>query len=441
MPRLTIDQVKALAPDPASLKAGQGLADTRHWASLGGNDAALWGECKGSGKEPYKVRLDLSDNGSACSCPSRKFPCKHALGLLLLAAASPGKLKDAAPPDWVSDWLEKRATRKEASAKKAEPKADAESRQKDATRRAAKREKLADTGLEALDRWLQDLVRQGLAAIPALPESHWKEQSARLVDAQLPGAARLVRELGEMPTAGDGWAERFLLQLARLNLLLHAYRKLDTLPAESQADVRTLLGWTVNQDDLLASTPGLTDDWLVVGQTLEEDESTGIRTQTSWLWGKTSRRPALIFQFAHRTQALDTSLAVGLTLRGEIVYFPGAYPLRAVFRSKQIVESTFLVSGFSNFSAFLDEYATALGKNPWIEAFPMVLENVIPRKTEQNSLLQDSQNQWLPLSPKFASPWELFALSGGHPLKIFGLWDGFVLVPMMAWAAERVVSL
>lgn len=74
MHRFTVDQVKSLAPDSAAFNSGQGLADMRHWVGLGSNDAALWGECKGSGKEPYKTRIDLSNNGSACTCPSRKFP-------------------------------------------------------------------------------------------------------------------------------------------------------------------------------------------------------------------------------------------------------------------------------------------------------------------------------------------------------------------------------
>lgn len=40
MPKLNVDQIKTLAPNPTSLKVGQGLADARLWASLGGNKAA-----------------------------------------------------------------------------------------------------------------------------------------------------------------------------------------------------------------------------------------------------------------------------------------------------------------------------------------------------------------------------------------------------------------
>ena len=441
MPKLTIDQVKALAPDPASAKAGQKLAEARQWASLGANDDALWGECKGSGKEPYKVRVDLSNNGSACTCPSHKFPCKHVLGLMLLASASPAKLTETVSPAWVAEWLEKRTARSQAAAKRAEPKADNASRQKDAARRAAKREKLAETGIEALERWLEDFARQGLAFAQSAPDSFWDEQAARMVDAQLPGVARLIREMAAIPAARSDWAEVLLLQLGRLHLLAQAYHKLETLPEMTQQDVRYLLGWTVNQDELLASGDGFTDDWLVLDSRTDEDEKTGLRTQANWLWGKTSKRLAQILNFAFRAQPMDASLAPGLVLRGDLVYFPGAYPLRAVFRQKQLIDLPFTPTGFPTLSIFLEEYAVALGQNPWLEAFPAVFENVTPIQDGQAWLLCDSQDQALPISKRFTSPWELLTLSGGHPLTVFGLWDRFELIPQAAWEKGRYVRL
>jgi hypothetical protein len=444
MPKLTAEQVRSLAPDPASLKAGQALSAVRHWSGLGENETALWGECKGSGKEPYKVRVDLSNNGSACTCPSHKFPCKHVLGLMLLSAASPAKPVETTPPGWVSEWLQKRAARQPAPVKKTESKVDPDARQaaalKDAARRVARHEKLAAGGIDALELWLTDLVRQGLAFAQSAPASFWDEQAARLVDAQLPGAARMLRELAALPVSRPDWAEILLLKLGRLYLLVQAYRKLETLPEASQQDVRSLLGWNVNQEELLA-TAGLQDDWLVLSTRVDEDEKTGLRAQVSWLSGKASRRAAQIISFAFRGQPLDASFIAGVCLRGELVYFPGAAPLRAVFKSKQPLEANFAPGGYPDLATFLDEYAAALGKNPWLEFFPVVLEQVIPLQTGSNWLLRDARGQALPLSAQFVAPWELFALSGGHPLTVFGAWDGFALLPLAAWENERYVRL
>src|SRR4051812_25883045 len=99
----TADRVTQLAPDAASAKAGQGLAAARHWVTLALDGDAVWGECKGSGAKPYQVRVDLDEPAFKCSCPSRKFPCKHALGLMLLVAA--GGVSAGAKPQWVEEWL------------------------------------------------------------------------------------------------------------------------------------------------------------------------------------------------------------------------------------------------------------------------------------------------------------------------------------------------
>ena len=441
MPKLTPDQVKGMAPDPASLKAGQGLAAPRHWASLGGNDRGLWGECQGSGKKPYQVRVDLSNLGYACTCPSRKFPCKHVLGLLFLAANSPAEFARVEEPAWFSEWLAKRSARQKTAAKRTTSKPDPEARQKDARRRAAKREKLAETGIDSLEQWLKDFARLGVAFAQSAPDSFWEDQAARMVDCQIPGAARLIREIQALPGSKKDWAERLLLSLGRLYLLARAFRKLESLPETTRQEVRSLLGWTIKQDELIASQPGVHDGWLVLASSTEEDEKTGLRTQINWLWGKASSRPAQIINYAHRSQPLDNSLIPGLVLEGELVYFPGEVPLRAVFKHKRVSRGVFTPGGHPDLDSFLLDYARTLGRNPWLEVYPVMLDQVFPVKIEQNWLLSDRQNRALPLAEGFGSPWELLAVSGGHPLTIFGLWDGFALTPVCTWDEERFLSL
>lgn len=440
MTTLSAEQVKALAPDAASLKAGQSLADARHWPSLGRSEALLWGECKGSGKEPYKVCAELTEISYTCSCPSHKFPCKHVLAIMLLAATAPAKLKESQPPAWVAAWVDKRAARKQNSAKSATPKTDDATRQKDAAKRAARREKLAETGIETLERWLDDFARLGLASAQSASKTFWDEQAARLVDSQLPGAARLVREMALLPGSRPDWAEVLLLRLARLHLLTRAYRKLDALPEATRHDVRALLGWNTNQDELQASAPAIADDWLVLSSHTEEDEKSGLRTQTVWLWGREAGRSAQLLNFAHRSQPLDASLLPGLALRGGLVYFPGAYPLRAVLRDKQAAQQNFIPGGFADLASFQDAYADALGVNPWLELFPAVLENLTPLRAGETWLARDRAGQALPFSSQFTAPWELFSLAGGHPIKLFGTWDGFVFTPLAAWSANRCIN-
>src|SRR5260221_12147944 len=120
METLTTEQVLALAPDAASAKAGQGLANPGKWVSLGRGGRSVWGECQGSGQTPYRTQADLSGPAFHCSCPSRKFPCKHGLGLPLIFAGHPAKVVKTAPPPWVEEYITKRDASAEKKAAKAE---------------------------------------------------------------------------------------------------------------------------------------------------------------------------------------------------------------------------------------------------------------------------------------------------------------------------------
>jgi hypothetical protein len=111
--RWSADSVLDLAPDDSSRRAAKGLGRPGPWSGTGAAGQLVWGRCAGSGQHPYQTIVDMSGPAYKCSCPSRKFPCKHALGLLLLWAG--GAVPDErAPADYATAWL---AARDEKAAK------------------------------------------------------------------------------------------------------------------------------------------------------------------------------------------------------------------------------------------------------------------------------------------------------------------------------------
>ncbi|WP_142586065.1 SWIM zinc finger family protein, partial [Methylobacterium symbioticum] len=196
---LTAAQILDLAPDASSRKAGQDQAKPAKWAGLGRSGPVIWGEIKGSGAAPYRTVADLSGPASKCTCPSRKFPCKHALGLMLVDAAAP--LPEAEPPDWVAAWAKGRASRSAAAETKAREPAKPIDEKAQARRRQAREERVA-AALDELDLWLRDLMRRGLASVRGEPYAFWDRMAGRLVDGQAPGLARRVRALPGLVAAG-----------------------------------------------------------------------------------------------------------------------------------------------------------------------------------------------------------------------------------------------
>src|SRR6266700_2240401 len=158
------EQVLVLAPDASSVAASKKLAHTKHWQHLGQSAEALWGECQRSAL--YQVCIDLSTLTMTCSCPSRKLPCKHSLGLLLLAVNTPADVPTSEAPEWVSSWLVKRAAaskRKEIKETNKTPDTSPSTAQ---LKRTEKRQAQMLKGLDRLDLWLHDLIRNGLVGAP-----------------------------------------------------------------------------------------------------------------------------------------------------------------------------------------------------------------------------------------------------------------------------------
>jgi len=431
----TIDQVVALAPDPAAARAGRDQADVRRWSALGRAEAAAWGECRGSAAQPYRTCLDTAEPAFGCSCPSRKLPCKHALGLFLILAGQPGTIAEAAPPHWVAEWLAKRAERARKSAGPAAPApapADPAAAAEEQARRARRRQGRVAAGVEELALWLADLVRNGLADLPGRPRQFWSQPAARMVDAQAPGLARLVGELAEVPHSGPAWPDRLLTRVGRLHLALEGYRRIETLPAPLRAELATVVGFTESREAVSARGERVAGRWLVLGRSIRQEER--LRAQRTWLLEAATGRPAMVLDHAAQQQPLDPSLVPGTAMDAELAFYPAALPLRAVVVERG--EALALADRFPaepTAAAALRGYAAALAANPWLELAPLAVRGVLPCREDAAWSLADAEGARLPLANETGGL-VLLAVSGGRPIDVFGEWDGLALTPLGAWA-------
>lgn len=434
---LDANQILALAPDPASAKAGSQLATPRNWSNLGGSDAALWGECQGSGKTPYRTQIDLGGPAFKCSCPNRKFPCKHGLGLYLLRTAEPALFGPVDEPDWVRDWLQGRQVRQEKkAAATASPHPDAAAQ---ARKREEKREDKVDAGLLELQTWLHDLAREGLASVRSRGQGFWDAIAARMADAQAAPLARRLRRAGSMLyQSGLRNAEGIVAnELASLYLLAQAWQRIDQLTPELQADVRTLLGWTMSQDDVLRQ-PAVADRWRVLAQSTFDDER--LRVRATWLHGASQGRWALHLQYAVGTQGFEQQLAPGTEFDGDLCFYPSAYPLRAHIRRQEDARPLAATLEPSDLDRTLDTYADALAVQPFLERHPVLLGGLVPDDAD-HGIVRDAHGRRIALHRAFRHPLHLLALSGGHPLTVCGEWDGRTLLPLSVWHEERLYNI
>src|SRR5258708_2578891 len=244
---LTRSAIEAMAPDQSALTAASALLKPAKWPVRARSGHLIWGECQGSGANPYRVVADTDEQGSKCTCPSRKFPCKHAIALMWLFVDDGATFQDADIPAWVNDWMGRRrkgtaparpgalsgalgeakslSTAREAVADAPhDAKADARKRAA-AERRAQDTRRTVRAATEDLDGWISDQLRTGLSGFLNEAGERCRRIAARLVDAK---AGSLASRVDEMPSRllGLPTEQRIdgaIAELGKLALLTRAW--------------------------------------------------------------------------------------------------------------------------------------------------------------------------------------------------------------------------
>jgi SWIM zinc finger len=473
---LTLEQIEALAPDQASLAAARGLLKPSTWVSLVHDGADLcWGECSGSGSTPYRVAITELDSGYKCSCPSRKFPCKHSLALFWLRAEAKAPFAAGSAPEWVLEWQSRR--RPNASMPKADESTSADSQtarasisalssdeaqnlvdSKDAAkaeaakaRNRAQREALIHDGLAALDRWILDELERGMAGFETRADDACKAMAKRLVDAKAGGLANCVERLPAqlMKLPAHARSEHALLGLGQLHLLASAYRQQAQLSPIMREEIRQLMGWSLSREQLLNDAQALRvrAHWMVVGL-IDEVQPDRLRRLETWFVclhapeqssgiNESAPQFAVLIDFQPISIGAGShTYAVADVIDAELCYFPSELPMRAVISQSfgavalsPTVKSERFQPKHSDLSNALLDWQQALAHQPWLADYPIALKTVSVR-AKGDALYACGNGQTVALNAESceqASP-----LIGLKPLKLFGLFNGRELQPLFA---------
>ncbi|ADU12417.1 SWIM zinc finger family protein [Asticcacaulis excentricus] len=442
---LNFEKIETLAPDQGSLDAARKLLKITQWPTLAADGSGLiWGECQGSGATPYRVCVTEADAGYKCSCPSRKFPCKHSLALMWLRTDGKATFGPGAPPEWVRDWLSRRRgpsdtsaadptkpTKTKASIAAAREVEDAPDPKAEARAAAARERNRQDReasiagGLDELDIWLSDQIDTGLAGFAANAVNACRTIAQRLVDAKASGlAARLDALPARLFACSDAARPHTALEeLGQLHLIAEAYRRQSLLSPELKADVRQAVGWTVTRESLLADPTAerLSGRWQVWA-TRAEVQPDRLRRLETWLYG--SGRFAVLIDFVPvATGATASGYTVGDGFDAELVFYPSPVPLRALVVTQTSPAQPGGIIDLANgdLETAYAAYEAALSIRPWLAEYPFAFEGAEVRRAGE-CLYLCGGDLALPLAAaQEASAWPLLRTG---PFRGLGLWDG-----------------
>jgi hypothetical protein len=465
---LTIERIETLAPDQASLAAARKLLKPSFWPTLAQGEGLVWGECQGSGATPYRVVVNEADAGYKCTCPSRKFPCKHSLALMWMRADRSSAFVSAPVPDWVKDWLSRRRGSSNAPAKneeEAQPKprpsirlteipeaattADPKGEQRAAAareRNRVEREEAVLAGLEDLDTWLLDQVQHGMANFVAQAAQSCRTIAQRLVDAKAPG---LAGRLDALPTRlftlpGPVRPTAAIRELGQVHLISQAYRRASELSELLAADARQAVGWSITREALLSDSEALRVNarWRVVA-IVSEAQPDRLRRVETWMWHQSDSDGmpscAVLIDFVPiSTGAATGGYLVGDQIEAEVTFYRSTVPLRAQISklnkgAEQSSEQLALPT--KSLGASCTDYERALGQLPWLGTIPLTFRSANVRRSGEQLFVHDDESGFsLPLHTSQAA--HALPLASVGPIDGIGLWNGYEFT--LAWAETQL---
>ncbi len=412
--------IQALA-SPRFLREPQRCQEWR-WASLITGETAT-----------CHMVVNTRTGSAGCSCSLRARPCYHLLALRtwLDTAGDEGFEPVDAPPAWAPALLSVRRL----------PAPGPLSRKAESRRRYRERLERAGHGLDDLRVWMTDLSRRGLAAASAEDPELFGHMARRMADASLSGLSRRLRRIAALPRQTPDWPEKTLDELAGMWLALQAFQRRDTLDEALLDDLEQFLGIHIQKEKVLAEGPRLPGPWAVLGCREEKLEgSLGVRR--TWLQAETGGQFALLLDYAF-AGPFPPGFATGTRLSGELAFYPSAFLQRAV----PCAGLQPLAGGLDALPAGMSvagarrAYAQALGRQPWLEYFPVTLRDATPVQRSDGVYAGDSAGQSLPLAASAEKLERLQALGAGSPVDLFGEWDGYALTPLTASTVGKVVDL
>lgn len=229
MPNITEAYVDSLAPNAGAIKNGRDLVKKNSFPLLNESPdgTLLFGECKGSGKDPYRCSVDFVNEASPvfrCSCPSRQFPCKHALGLLYARALGNPFTAAAVPPD-IADKRDKAEKREEKKKDAAASEGEAPAAKRKVNKSALVK-KIASQleGLRLLEKLVQQVVQSGLGSVDKKTVRMIEDQAKQLGNHYIPGVQAKLREFVHTMQA-EGEREAIYSRAMEQLLFLHSLAK------------------------------------------------------------------------------------------------------------------------------------------------------------------------------------------------------------------------
>lgn len=279
-------------------------------------------------------------------------------------------------------------------------------------------------GAEIIKNFLNIALTQGLLRSDILSKQNLTELSTRLIDTQIPTAARKVKMLIDLEMSPDN-IELYKCELRWLGHVATSLSKFDKLSLAAKLELWQVAGGVIAKD-LVMQQPAIEDSWTVKSIDISKEDS--LTTRKIWLLGHRSGLWCYILDFAFGDQKLPETFHKSSKPHGLVHFYPGLTPGRVLFQTLHVsfFEAAQNQNRFSSISEMKIFLAKTYATNVFLQEIPITLSDIKTTIYNDEMIICDSDNymltinsinkKYFSLSPE--KQWENIAISAGRPISI-----------------------
>ncbi|HQW71804.1 MAG: hypothetical protein IPI15_01460 [Saprospiraceae bacterium] len=256
--------------------------------------------------------------------------------------------------------------------------------------------KKMQAGSEIIINFINIALSQGLLRSDLLSTENLTELSTRLIDTQIPTAARKVKGLIEMDLSPQN-LQTYKCELRWLGHIATYIKKFDQLTLPAQLELWQVAGGTIAKELVLKNTP-IQDGWTVKNIQITKEDS--LLTRKIWMLGHESGLWVYMLDFAFGNQKLPDTYHRGSQVYGLAFPYPGLTLGRILFKELHLKPAPAVnnLNVFDSILALKKFLANVYAHNIFIQEIPFTLIDMRATMFSEGLIISDTSSDYISIS-------------------------------------------
>ena len=291
-------------------------------------------------------------------------------------------------------------------------------------------------GARIIHNFLLLTLNQGLLQSDLFSKENLTELSTRLVDTQIPTAARRIKNLIDLPLDNDS----LILYKNELRYLGHISKFLEDfelLSIEAKLELWQVCGGTIPKESIL-NTKFIEDQWIIRAVEISREDS--LTTRKTWFQGLGTGKWFYTLDYAFGNQKLNDGYRIYDKIGGKAYRYPGLTDGRILFIESGFVNRSSINDSwkFEDISSVRNHLASIYALNVFVQEIPITIKGIRIVSHTNHFCVVDRDNRYMEIFLKkdkkmeenMQQLWSIIAVAAGHETEISLFYAGNVFTLM-----------